>query len=196
MRKLKLAMQLSIDGFVADINGRTDWMVWAWGNNWLWDDALRQYHTNLTLTSDCVLLSGNMAQEGFINHWANVASDAANPQAAFAQPITNMQKVVFSKTINKPMWPNTVIAQGDMVTEVNKLKMQEGKDMIVYGGASFVSALISKGLIDEFHLFINPTVLGNGLSIFDNVGNNLNLNLVSATPYPCGVLVVQYALKK
>lgn len=50
----------------------------------------------------------------------------------------------------------TSLAKGDLTDEINKMKSQSGKDVIVYGGSSFVSALIRKGLIDEFHFFVNP----------------------------------------
>jgi hypothetical protein len=67
MRKLKLAMQVSIDGFgfASDGNGDPSWMLSCWAENWTWDEALRRYHTDLTTSSDCILLSRKMAEEGF-----------------------------------------------------------------------------------------------------------------------------------
>jgi len=61
MRKLKLEMQVSIDGFASDANGDPSWMLWCWSEHWTWDEALRRYHTNLTTSSDCILLSRKMA---------------------------------------------------------------------------------------------------------------------------------------
>jgi hypothetical protein len=91
MRKLKLEMQVSIDGFASDANGDPSWMLSCWSERWTWDEALRRYHTNLTTSSDCILLSRKMADEGFCEHWEQVAKDAEDPQSAFAKPISDMQ---------------------------------------------------------------------------------------------------------
>ena len=71
-------------------------------------------------------------------------------------------KVVFTKTINKSRWVNTVIATGDLRDEITKLKSQDGGDIIVYGGVSLDASLIKVNLIDEFYLFVNPVAIGNG----------------------------------
>lgn len=187
-------MQLSLDGYVAAADGKSDWMVWNFGNNWAWDEELRNYHTGLTASSDCVLLSRKMAEEGFIAHWANMAQNTSNPQAAFAANITKAQKVIFSKTAKlqyRSVWENTVLAKGDLATEVNGLKKQAGKDMIVYGGASFAAALIQARLIDEYHLVINPVILGSGIPIFTKAGR-VGLTLMEARQYRCGVVVLIY----
>jgi len=102
---------------------------------------------------------------------------------------------VFSKTLDKSVWDNTAIASGDFVHEINKLKTQEGKDIIAYGGATFVSSLIRARLVDEYHLFVNPVVLGKGLSIFGDVDSRMDLNLVSAKKYDSGVTVMRYDVK-
>lgn len=99
---------------------------------------------------------------------------------------------VFTKTLEKSEWDNTVLAKGDLVDEITKLKKQDGKDIIAYGGATFVSALIKHGLIDEFHLFINPTAIGNGMSIFKELDNKQNLMLVKSTSFDCGIVVLNY----
>jgi dihydrofolate reductase len=196
MRKLKLEMQASVDGFTADADGNTSWMVWNWADDWNWDNELRKYHIELTTSSDCILLSRKMAEEGFHSHWEKMAENPTNPQFAFAKPVTEMRKLVFTKTLNKSEWRNTELAKGDLVNEVAQLKSQKGKDIIVYGGPTFASSLIRAGLIDEFHLFVNPTALGTGRSMFKDLDSKLNLNLVKATSYDCGVVVLKYVLKK
>ena len=80
---------------------------------------------------------------------------------AFAKKMIDTPKIVFTKTLKKSQWPNTDIATGDLTDEISKLKNMKGKDIIVYGGASFDSSLIRAGLTDEFHLFINPVAIGN-----------------------------------
>ncbi|HJV47843.1 MAG TPA: dihydrofolate reductase family protein [Geothrix sp.] len=192
MRKLKLEMQVSLDGFTADPDGRTDWMVWNWSADWTWDAALRQHHIDLTTSSDCILLSRAMAVEGFSRHWEKVAADPSDPQHAFAKPVADMRKVVFTKTLEGSAWRHTELAKGDLAETVNRLKREPGKDLLAYGGPTFASSLIRADLIDEFHLFVNPTILGHGRSMFRNLGRRRDLRLVKSTAYPCGVTVLLY----
>ncbi|MEH2433133.1 MAG: dihydrofolate reductase family protein [Nostoc sp.] len=80
--------------------------------------------------------------------------------------------------------------------KTTKLKKQDGKDIIAYGGATFVSALIKQGLIDEFHLFINPIVIGDGMTIFKELDNKQYLTLVKSTSFDCGIVVLNYEPKR
>ena len=180
MRKLKLQVQMSVDGYIAGINGEMDWTA----RNW--DNELKKYVGEITEPVDCIVLGRKLAQ-GFIPHWAS------NPQEEGADKFNNTAKVVFTKTLDKSEWVNTVLAKGDLVDEINKLKKQGGQDIVAYGGATFVSALIKHGLIDEFHLFINPTAIGSGMRIFDG---KQNLILVKSTAYDCGIVVLHYELKR
>jgi dihydrofolate reductase len=188
MRKLKLQVQMSVDGFISGPNGEMDWMVWDW------DDELKQYVAEITEPVDCIVLGRKLAQ-GFIPHWAS------NPELEGALKINNTNKVVFTKTLGKSdtvvmSWENTDLANGDLAEEIIKLKKQDGKDIIAYGGATFVSALIKLGLIDEYHLFINPTAIGAGMSIFKELKSYLNLTLVKSKSYQCGITVVYYEKKQ
>jgi dihydrofolate reductase len=77
-----------------------------------------------------------------------------------------------------------------------KLKRQEGKDMVVYGGASFDSSLIKLGLIDEFLLFINPVVIGNGMTIFKDLNEIQEFNLVNSIAFDSGEVLLHYETRK
>ena len=185
MRKLKLQVQISDDSFIAGPKGEMDWMLWNW------DDELKKYVEELTESVDCIVLGRNLAQ-GFIPHWAAVAANPDAPEFTAGKKYTNTHKVVFTKTLGKSEWENTVLAKGDIVDEITQLKKQEGKDIIVYGGATFVSALIKHELIDEFHLFINPTAIGHGMSIFKALDGYQKLGLESSTAFSCGIIVNKY----
>jgi len=199
MRKLILEVQMSIDGFIAGVNGNTEWMLWNWGPDWKWDKELQNYHTDLTKSIDCILLSRQMAEEGFIAHWANVAENPEDARFEFAKHITDTHKIVFTKTLDKSTsipggWVKADIAEGDYIDAINKLKKENGKDIIVYGGASFVSSLIKARLIDEFHLLINPVAIGAGLSIFNSLASTQNMTLVKSKAFDCGMALLHYKL--
>jgi dihydrofolate reductase len=158
---------------------------------WDWDNELKKYVDELTEPVDTILLGRKMT-DGFISHWAEVATKPDRPDYAFAKKMIGTPKVVFTKTLDKSKWANTTIASGDLTDEVNKLKNQNGKDIIVYGGASFVSSLIKAGLIDEYHLFVNPTALGNGMTIFRDLNARRNFTLAESIVFRCGIVLLHY----
>ena len=186
MRKLKLQTQMSVDGYMAGPNGELDFA----GRNW--DAGLIQYVTELTESMDCIVLGRKLAQ-GFIPHWATVAADPNHPEHTAGVKFTDTPKVVFTKTLEKSEWANTVLAKEDIVDEINKLKKQNGNDINAYGGSTFVSSLIEHGLVDELHLFVNPAAIGSGLPIFKG---NQNLTLLKASPFDCGIVALKYEPKR
>lgn len=100
-----------------------------------------------------------------------------------------LPKVVFSRTIQHVAGKNVRVENGDLVDAVKELKSGPGKDVIVYGGATFVSSLIDHGLIDEFNLFVNPVAIGRGRRVFKE---KTRLKLAASTAYPCGIVVNSY----
>ena len=184
MRKLKLQVQVSIDSFVAGPNGETDWLIWNW------DEPLNQYVQGITAPVDCIILGRKLA-EGFIPTWT---SQLENPDTAndFARKMVETPKVVFTKTITENNWAHTTIENGDLVAKVKQLKQENGGDIIAYGGAEFVSNLIKNNLIDEYHLFINPSALGKGMSIFGALESTFKLHLLDSKKFECGIIVNSY----
>ncbi len=180
---------MTVDGYIAGLNGEMDWITFNW------DDELKNYVTAITDPVDCIILGRKLA-EGFIPHWASVAANSDNPEFTAGKKFTDTPKVVFTKTLDRSEWANTVLAKGDLVDEITNLKKQDGQDIIAYGGAIFVSALIQHGLIDEFHLFINPAAIGNGLTIFKELDRTQNLRLVKSVSFDCGIVVLNYEPKR
>jgi len=181
VRKLKLQMQITVDGFVAGPEGQLDWMTWEM------DEKLIAFINHLTDTSDTILLGRKMT-EGFVNYWEGV--QPSSPEYEFAQKMVNTPKVVFSKTVSSMNGRNVRVENGDIVDAVNELKRQDGKDLIVYGGATFVRSLIENTLIDELNLFVNPIAIGDGLRIFSA---RTPLKLLASTAYASGIVVNTYA---
>jgi dihydrofolate reductase len=189
LRKLKLQVQMSIDGCIAGPNGEMDWMVG------LQDDKLNKYVNELTESFDTILLGRKMT-DVFISYWSDVINKPDEPWYALAKKMIEIPKVVFTKTLNKSKWINTDIATGDLTDEIMKLKSRDGKDMVVYGGASFDSSLIKLGLIDEFLLFINPVAIGNGMTIFKDLKEIEKFNMVKSIAFDSGIVLLQYEARK
>lgn len=183
MRKLKIQIQISIDGYIAGINGEMDWMITKW------DQELKKYVYNLTRPVDCILLGKNLASV-FMETWKKRLDDPLLSDA-LARKINETSKIVFSNTLKEKSWKNTKILRGDFVEEISKLKQTKGRDIIVYGGATLVQSLVRSGLIDEYHLFINPVILGKGIPLFEGM-EPLNMKLVYSTSFDCGINVICY----
>lgn len=185
MRKLKLQVQMTIDGFVAGPDGQLDWM-WTTGER---DESLMRYIIELADSCDTILLGRKMTR-GFIDYWENVVDNQPDSQEQpLAQRMVNMRKIVFSHTQTAINGRNLEVENGDLATAIQALKEAPGKDIIVYGGANFLSSLISQNLIDEYYIFRNPVAIGNGLSIFKE---QKLLKLDSSTTYKNGKVVEKY----
>ncbi|AMR34477.1 deaminase [Mucilaginibacter sp. PAMC 26640] len=183
MRKIKLQMQVSLDGYVAGPNGEMDWMTWDW------DEELVKYVGSITETVDLIIL-GRVLAEGFIPVWQE-RIDAGDTEP-FSQQMVSIPKVVFSKTLTHNLWANTTLATGDIIEEITQLKNLPGGDMMVYGGAGLASAMIKNKLIDEYYIFVNPVVIGKGMTIYNDLKEKLSLELIAARSFSCGINVLAY----
>jgi dihydrofolate reductase len=196
MRKLKLEMQVSLDGFTAGPNGDVSWMLWPWSEReWPWDEALRQHHNQLTASVDCIIISGRMAEEGFCDHWERVAEDRTSPQAKFATAVVATQKLVATRTIERSRWNNTALIRGNLAGEVASLKAAPGRDMLVYGGPTLASALMHAGLIDEVHLLVNPVAIGQGRSMLKDLRGSVRLVPRRARAFASGMVLLEYGVQ-
>jgi len=187
MRKVKLSMQMTINGYVAGPNGENNWMTWNP------DDEFMGFLNYQYDSSDTMLLGRKLAN-GFIQFWENAFDK--NPDTPFAKKIVEMPKVIFTKTLDKSTWKNSTLAKGNLAEEIANLKNQNGKDIIVIGGAGLVSSLIKEGLIDEYHLIVNPTAIGNGMTIFNSLDRIQKFVPIQSKLYPGGKIVLSYQPKK
>jgi dihydrofolate reductase len=119
-----------------------------------------------------------------------------DPFYAFAKKMIETPKVVFTKTLKVSKWVNTVLATGDLTDEIMKLKSESGNDIIVYGGATFDSSLIKAGLIDEFHLLIEPAAIGSGMAIFKDLKEIQKFTMIKSTPFNSGIVELHLEPKR
>jgi dihydrofolate reductase len=162
---------------------------------WNLDDKLQKYIMDLHDSVDTILLGRKMT-EGFVSYWENVVSNQPDsPEFSLAEKMVNTKKIIFTKTLDRPIGKNSSLAKGNLADEIANLKEQNGKDIIVYGGAGFVSSLIQEGLIDEYHLIVNPTAISNGMTIFNSLYSVRKFTPVQAKLYPGGKIVLSYKPK-
>jgi dihydrofolate reductase len=186
MKKLIVTMWTTLDGFIADRNNDMNWV--------LGDDEMMEYELNLLSNAD-TLLFGRKTYEDFAGAWPHVPS---NPEASawektIANKINALHKVVLSRTLKKAEWNDTTIMHDLIPEEIEKLKGESAKGILIYGSANIVQQLTNLGLIDECQLLVHPVVLGGGKPLFQD---KANLKLVKAEPFQSGVMLLTYQLAK
>ena len=153
MASLVLKMSVSLDGFVAPIDGSTDWV--AAGRS---DDGARW--TVETLSNAGAHLMGATTYAGWAGYWPG----ASGP---FAKPMNDIPKFVFSNSLLSADWAETTIVSGDLTEAVTRLKQERsGGYLLAHGGVRFARSLVETGLIDEYRLVIHPVILGAGEPLF------------------------------
>lgn len=182
MRKLKLHMDMTVDGFVAGPEGQQDWLT-----GWSGDEQLLAFENQFTDRFDTLLL-GRKTAEDFTKYWESVKADS--PDYEFARRMVDIPKVVFSKTLKSHPGKNVRLENGPLMEVVKGLKQQAGKDILVYGGVTFVSSMLEHKLIDELNFVVNPVAIGKGMQIFPS---RTGLKLIASTAYANGVLFNTYA---
>ncbi|GAB3658143.1 dihydrofolate reductase family protein [Glycomyces tarimensis] len=189
MRKLIEATFVSLDGIIDDTRPSTAQRAEPqnWGRPY-WDEQHNGYSAKLLEGSDAFLL-GRVTAEGFQEAWG----PQDNPTA---QLFNNTPKYVASRTLIEMDWNNTTVIQGDVAEEVAKLKEQSGKGILKWGTGELDRTLIDHGLVDEFHFWYFPVVVGAGKHLFEGTGiDTTHLKLVDIERFDSGIAVHIYAPK-
>lgn len=113
------------------------------------------------------------------------------PAGTFGDIMNAPKKYVVSRTLDRPIWRDTTIIRDNVIESVRTLKAQPGRDILTDGSSQLVHALIEHDLVDELHLLVYPLVLGSGKRVLPN-GVYAPFRLMSATPYPSGVVGLHY----
>jgi len=184
MRKVIYTSMLSLDGFIEGPNRELDWPII--------DEELHSFiNEDQTRTVDAFLY-GRRMYELMTEYWPTADADPANPDyvVEFAWLWKKTPKIVFSKTLDQVEW-NSRLVKGDTIEEVTKLKMQPGKNLSM-GGADLAATFIRHGLIDEYHLYIHPVVLGRGTPAFPALDDPIQLQLFETRRFASGVMLLRY----
>jgi len=187
MRRVIVSNLVSLDGFMAGQNGEIDWFVK------IADGEFENYGLELMRTVDTMMF-GRVTYQLMESYWPSATT--ATDDQRIIDAMNNYAKVVFSKTLEKVDWTNSRLIRGDLAEEVSKLKALPGKDMVIYGSSSIVSALAEKGLIDDYRLFVVPIVLGRGKPLFNSIDSRIRLNLVETKTFRTGMVLLRYGLDK
>jgi dihydrofolate reductase len=127
------------------------------------------------------------------SYWPTVVKNPSGNKSTdeFAVIIDDISKIVFSHTLKNVEWKNAKLAKGGIKDEVLELKQQAGKDILV-GSRSLIVTLINLNLIDEFQLSVQPIILGNGLPLFENINDRINLKLLKTKTFSSGSITLYY----
>ena len=185
MRNLIFFMHTSLDGFVAGLNGEMDWIKV--------DDTMFDFVATMTDKADTALY-GRVTYEMMQSYWpkAGEKPNATKHDIEHSTWYNKVSKVVLSKTINDSGLHNTKVISDQLSDNINKLKQQDGKNILIFGSPRASQSLLNEGLIDEFWLFINPIILGKGMSLFKDITGPAKLKLVESKTFACGVIALNY----
>jgi dihydrofolate reductase len=189
MRKVVLFMHLSLDGFAGGPNGELNFLTY--------DQELQQYADELVKTVGSPMY-GRTTYQLMESYWPTVLAKPDAPAHALehARWVENVQKIVFSKTLNGVTWNNTLLIKDNIAEEVKKLKQQPGKDLVIFGSPGLAKTLMDLGLIDEYKLTVHPVILGSGISFFRNNTLRSTLRLLDLKTLKSGVVTLHYATSR
>jgi dihydrofolate reductase len=210
-RRLVLKMSVSLDGFVGGPNGEVDWIFRTMGGDstqWIVDTlrnagvhimGSRTYYDMAAFWpySDSPLAPSmndipkiifsrtGIKNSTVVDRTTRAFADAKRDRIGHRTGVTPTAAVLQS-------WAQPTVARGDLAQEVVRLKEQPGDFVLAHGGAGFARSLVASGLIDEYRLVIHPVVLGRGQPLFSGLHSPVDLRLISATPFGCGVVAAVY----
>ena len=172
---------ITIDGFFAGTNGEIDWHVV--------DAEFNDFAIRMLSTAD-TLLFGHTTYDLMANYWPTSA--AIKDDAVVAERMNSLQKIVISKTLQNAEWNNSTVLHGINKDEIIKMKEAPGKDILIFGSGTIVSALTKLGLVDEYRFIVNPVILGEGKSLFSGINTQLHLQLFNMQTFKSGNVLLCY----
>jgi dihydrofolate reductase len=186
MRNLIFFMHTSLDGFVAGLNGEMDWINL--------DESLFDFVGTMTDQADAALY-GRVTYEMMQSYWPRAGEEpnATKHDKEHSKWYNKVSKVVLSRTMQETGLHNTKVISDQLSDNINELKQQDGKNIIIFGSPSASQSLLNEGLVDEFWLFVNPIILGHGMPLFKDITGTTKLKFVESKTFACGVIALHYA---
>ncbi|WP_431975141.1 dihydrofolate reductase family protein [Micromonospora haikouensis] len=178
MRKLINSTYVTLDGVIEN-------PMWTMP---YFDDEASAFAGAQTDAADAVLM-GRVTYDGMSVAWP--AQDESDPTTGAAY-FNNVRKYVASTTLTDPTWNNTRVLRGDLVTEVRRLKAQEGRDIIQYGFGSVTAQLVRAGLVDEVRFWIHPVLTGGASMTTPLADFTASFELIDTRVMKSGVVIASY----
>jgi dihydrofolate reductase len=185
MRKLRAFNFITLNGYFKGPNGDTSWHKHGGEEENKYAEEGAQ--------SKSTLLFGRVTYKMMASYWPTAMAIENNP--IVANGMNEAEKIVFSKTLKKADWKNTLIVT-NAEEEIRKMKKAKGNDMTILGSGSIITQLAQAGLIDEFQLMVDPIALGAGTTLFKNISPPLHLKLTNTKAFKSGVVLLCYEPQK
>lgn len=187
MRKLILLMHTSLDGFVAGPNGEMDWINV--------DEEMFDFGKKLTDEADAALY-GRKTYEMMNGYWpmAGDQPNASKHSIDHSKWYNAVTKFVVSRSMAGTQSKNTVIVGDNLVEEITRIKGAPGKNIMIYGSPSAVHTLTQEKLIDEYWVYLNPVILGEGIPLFAKGSPKINLKRAGSQEFSSGVTALCFSM--
>ncbi|HEX9117192.1 MAG TPA: dihydrofolate reductase family protein [Anaerolineae bacterium] len=184
MRKVIFRMMMSLDGYMSSPTGDLEWVKI--------DEELHRYINEEEDARVDTHLYGRRMYELMAEFWPTADEDPAQPDfiADYARIWKRMRKIVFSRTVDRAEGAERVV-KDDIAGEVRRLKEEPGKDMTV-GGRELAAIFMREDLIDEYEIYVNPLILGEGIPLFSPLEAGIPLELLEARRFGSGVVLLRY----
>jgi dihydrofolate reductase len=193
MRKLIVSEFVTLDGVIQapggkdeDRDGGFEYGGWTLP---YWHDDIGQSFAALMKDADALLLG----RRTYMTHAQTFEHMPAGDP--FGDMMNAPKKHVVSRTLKEPIWRNTTIIRDNVIAAVRALKAEPGRNIVTDGSSQLVHALLAHDLVDELHLLLYPLTLGGGKCLLPE-GVQATFGLMSATPYPSGVVGIHYARQR
>jgi len=185
MRKLIFFMHTSLDGFVAGVNGEMNWIKV--------DDAMFDFVGTMTDQADTALY-GRLTYQMMESYWPTAGENPNASKHDIEHSIwyNKVSKIVLSRTIKESGKNNTKVISENISDQINKIKQQDGQNILIFGSPSASNSLLNEGLVDEFWIFVNPILLGQGIPLFKDISESVKLSLIETKTFDIGVIALHY----
>jgi dihydrofolate reductase len=192
MRKIISFMHISLDGFVAGLNGEMDWIKV--------DEEIFDYVGKRISEGDTALY-GRKTYQMMENYWPTAGDKptATKHDIEHSKWYSKVHKVVLSKSINDTVLTNTKIISENLSDSINEIKQSRNggsKEILLFGSPTATHSLIQLNLIDGYWIFVNPIILGRGIPLFIDIKDKIKLNLLTTRQFSCGVTALNYTVDR